>query len=143
MKGISPLIAAVLLIAFTMAIAGIMASWATTFSTGRLEGATSGASCIGALDLDQTTLKFDAGTVSVKIRNKSDRLNLTGLKADLDYDNPNLAITNLVLSGQGVDDPLQPTTSDWLIYDTGELTRPTKITVVAQNCPDYPAVLDF
>ncbi|MCD6092973.1 MAG: hypothetical protein J7J38_03070 [Candidatus Aenigmarchaeota archaeon] len=30
-KGISPLIATVLLIAFTMAIAGIMATWATSF----------------------------------------------------------------------------------------------------------------
>jgi len=31
LKGISPLIATVLLIAFTMAIAGIMATWATSF----------------------------------------------------------------------------------------------------------------
>lgn len=143
MKGISPLIAAVLLIAFTMAIAGIMASWATTFSTGRLETAKSGATCIGALDLDQTTLKFDNGNVIVKIRNKSDKLNLTGLKADIDYDDPTLSVTNLVLSDYNVDDPLGPTSSSWLIYDTGSMVQPTKITVLAENCPDYQAVLEF
>ncbi len=35
-KGISPLIATVLLIGFTMAVAAILASWATTFSAGRV-----------------------------------------------------------------------------------------------------------
>lgn len=143
MKGISPLIAAVLLIAFTMAIAGIMASWATTFSTGRLEGAKAGAICIGVLDLDATTLNFDGGNVSVKIRNKSAKLNLTGLKADLDYADPTKSKTNIVLSNYNVSDPLGPTTSSWFIYDTGDSTQPTRITVVAENCPDYPAALDF
>ena len=34
-KGVSPLIATVLLIAVTMAIAGVMATWATTFTAGK------------------------------------------------------------------------------------------------------------
>lgn len=38
-KGISPLIAAVLLIAFTMTIAAILATWAQTFGRGRLKEA--------------------------------------------------------------------------------------------------------
>lgn len=37
MKAISPLIAAVLLISVTMAIAGILAMWATTYTTGKVE----------------------------------------------------------------------------------------------------------
>lgn len=37
MKGVTPLIAAVLLIAFTIAIAGIMAIWATTFTKNNLQ----------------------------------------------------------------------------------------------------------
>jgi len=34
-KGISPLIATIMLIAFTMIVAGILAGWATTFVTGQ------------------------------------------------------------------------------------------------------------
>lgn len=37
MKGISPLVAAVLLIAVTMTIAGVLAYWATQFVSGRVE----------------------------------------------------------------------------------------------------------
>ncbi len=36
MKGISPLIATVLLIGFTVAIAGILATWGSTYTTGKL-----------------------------------------------------------------------------------------------------------
>lgn len=38
-KGISPLIAAILLIAFTMTVAAILATWAQTFGTKKLKGA--------------------------------------------------------------------------------------------------------
>ncbi len=139
MKGISPLIAAVLLIGFTMAIAGLMATWATQFSEGSLETAGSEASCIGALDL--SSLSFNDGTVLVKISNKHSKLNLTGLTASLEYSNPvkSKLHENILLEDYNVSDPLTPARSSWFIYDTGDnSTAPVKITVVASNCPKYP-----
>ena len=52
-KGMSPLIAAVILIAATMSIAAILSYWVTAYMRGQLEGAeklgiTGGASCLGA-----------------------------------------------------------------------------------------------
>src|SRR3989338_298115 len=65
-KGISPLIAAVLLIAFTMAIAGIMATWATQFSTQKIEQSSAEAECIGVLDIG--SLSYSNGTISVRVK---------------------------------------------------------------------------
>ena len=54
MKGISPLIATVLLIAFTMAIAGMMATWATGFVQKQIASAdnSSVATCAGSITVD-------------------------------------------------------------------------------------------
>src|SRR3989344_7035150 len=73
MKGVSPLIAAVLLIAFTMAIAGILATWATTFSRQRLSIATTEGECLGALDVSSLNTYVEDVTnkihITFKIRN--------------------------------------------------------------------------
>src|SRR3989338_4186507 len=82
-KGVSPLIATVLLIAVTMAIAGVMATWATTFTAGKVEEANIGADCIGALDI--SSLTFNNQTASVKIRNVAERINLTSIRVSLEY----------------------------------------------------------
>src|SRR3989344_7488969 len=82
-KGISPLIAAVLLIAFTMAIAGIMATWATQFSTQKIEQSSAEAECIGILDIG--SLSFNNGVISVMVKNLADRINLTDMSAVVEY----------------------------------------------------------
>lgn len=142
-RGISPLIAAVLLIGFTMAIAGIMASWATQFSKGKLEKAGESSECIGAIGLN--SLKFDNVTVSVKITNNKN-INLTGLKASFEYDNPlkSRNYTDILLSNYSVSDPLGSQASAWFIYNTSDTTKPKRITVYSQNCgPDKSEELSF
>lgn len=139
-KGISPLIAAVLLIAFTMAIAGIMASWATTFSSGRLSSAQSQAECVGALDIG--SLRFENTTINLRIRNTNEQLNLTGMRAVVEYDDPSKN-AEYVLINYNITDPLAPAVTTFLTLDTGDTTKPDKIEVIASNCPQHSAVLFF
>jgi len=141
-KGISPLIAAVLLIAFTMAIAGIMATWATTFSKERLETARIGAECIDALDI--SSLSFSNGTITAKIRNRGE-INLTGLTANVEYSDASKSKLhqNLRLANYNFSDPLAPGATDFFIYNSNDQTKPQKLEVIAGNCGDFPVSLLF
>ena len=140
LKGVSPLIASVLLIAVTMAIAGVMATWATTFTAGKVQEANAGADCIGALDI--SSLGFSNTTVSVKIRNVADRLNLTDIKASMEYSD--IAKNKQInIKDYNTTDPLSPGSTTWLVYDTGSSTKPNKIEVLASNCLKYPVTLFF
>lgn len=139
-KGVSPLIAAVLLIAVTMAIAGVMATWATTFTAGKVDEANVGADCIGAIDI--SSLTFNNGTVSVKIRNVAERINLTIIRASVEYGDASKN-KEILISNYNATDPLSPGTTTWLIYNTGSNTKPQKLEVLASNCLKYPATLFF
>jgi flagellin-like protein len=140
LKGISPLIASVLLIAFTMAIAGIMATWATTFSTERLATASGSAECIGILDI--SSLSYNNGTVSVKIKNIGELINLTGLRATLEYSDSSKN-KEYILKDYNVTDPLQPASTTWFTVNTGVYLKPLKIEVISLNCPKHSASLNF
>ncbi len=139
-KGVSPLIAAVLLIAVTMAIAGVMATWATTFTAGKVEEANVGAECIGAIDI--SSLSFVNTTLSVKIRDVAERINLTNIKASIEYSD---ATKNKEVSIKDYNstDPLAPGSTTWFIYNTGSTAKPQKIEILASNCLKYPATLFF
>ncbi len=139
-KGISPLVATVLLIGVTMALAGVMASWATQFSSTRLDRTNQDVQCIGALDI--SSLKFDSGVVTLKIRNIGD-INLTNLKANLEYATVSLNKADIILKNFNVTDPLNPASTTFLIYNTLESTKPDKIEVFAENCKSYPVALLF
>ncbi len=149
MKGISPLIAAVLLIAFTMAIGGIMASWATSFSAQKLKTSDEKADCIGALDI--SSLKFENGNVSLKVKNLATNLNITDLKASLEYNDPvkSKAHNDIVMytAANGVTGAIAknmgPGSSDIFIYNANDATKPLKIQVVASNCLDNAVSLSF
>lgn len=137
-KGISPLIAAVLLIAFTMAIAGIMATWATSFSQQRLSTSEQKADCIGGLDLRGAT--FSNTTLSVQVVNLKTNLNMTGLVANVLYGDPlkSDAHSNIKMKDYNVSDPLPPGYSDWFIYNTNDPVKPLKIEAYATSCgPDF------
>lgn len=86
-KGISPLIATVLLIAFTMAIAGIMATWATSFVNVKMSEAdnASAATCTGILNVDARIYQ-GKGFAIVDIA--SSTTGLTSWKGYLYYDDP-------------------------------------------------------
>ncbi len=137
-KGISPLIASVLLIAFTMAIAGIMATWATSFSSQRLATSEEKANCIGGLDL--RTVAFSNTTLSVQIVNLKTNLNMSGLVANVIYDNPakSKAHSNIQMKNYNVTDPLPPGFSDWFIYNTGDTAKPIRVEAYASSCgPEF------
>ncbi len=140
MKGISPLIAAVILIAFTLAIAGMMATWATTFVREKTGTISKEAKCIGALDISSPSL---SGTnASVTVKNTSPEIQLVGIKASLIYADVSKN-KEYELKDYGVTDPLPVASTDWAIIDTGDATKPLEIEVSASNCPDYPASLHF
>ena len=131
-KGISPLIAAVLLIAFTMAIAGIMATWATTFSQTKL-GPTQ---CALALSVED--LKFENGIVTVAVRNNNNKINLTDIMGSVLYSD----ITknkDYMLKDYGASDPLAPLMGTAAVINTTDTTKPERIRIIASNCPDTPA----
>lgn len=138
-KGISPLIAAVLLVAFTMAIAGIMAAWATTFAQSRLTEA----GC--ALALRVLDLKFTTGNISVRVINENNNLNLTDLRFSILYSDSRKNQENLFLkSYNGEADPLAPSERQTVIINTTDnSTEPTEIEIVAGNCPKVPAKAKF
>jgi len=143
MKGISPLIAAVLLIGVTMLIAGLMAGWAQSIVTTNLETSTTGIDCIGSLDLG--SLSFSNGNVSVRIRNLADRFDLEGLSASIEYNtvSKNNNHVNINMSAYNVTDPLGPGKTTWFIYDTADTEKPKSISISADNCKDSGVTSNF
>ena len=143
MKGVSPLIASVLLIAVTMAIAGVMATWATQFTATKISESSSGAECIGAIDI--SSLQFNGSHVSFKLRNLADRINLTGIKASIDYSSVSLdrEIDIKNYNATPNPDPLSPGSFTYIVYDTASPTKPQKIEIRTSNCLKYPASLFF
>lgn len=143
-KGVSPLIAAVLLIAFTMAIAGIMATWATTFSQQKLLTSEEKSNCIGALDLSSAA--FSDKLVSVQVKNLKTNMNLSSLTANIIYSDPakSKAHSNIAMKGYNVTDPMPPGFTDWFIYNSSEATKPVRIEAYAGNCgPDFTAKISL
>ncbi|MCD6435199.1 MAG: hypothetical protein J7L15_02245 [Clostridiales bacterium] len=88
MKGISPLIAAVLLIAVTMTIAGIMASWASSFVKTQIRTAQnqSEAMCFGAqIILSNAKIIDNVGYFTIENPSST---SLKDFRGYLFYDNP-------------------------------------------------------
>ncbi|MFH0832856.1 MAG: hypothetical protein V1900_04005 [Candidatus Aenigmatarchaeota archaeon] len=137
MKGISPLIASVLLIGITMTIAGVMATWATSFPSSKL-GSTK---CVFALGI--ADLSFSEGNVTVRIENTNNNFNLSTLKASIIYDDPKKNVENILLKNYGAKDPLGPVESTTAIISLNETTKPKKVEVVAANCPEYKISKEF
>ena len=84
-KGISPLIAAVLLIAFTMTIAAILATWAQTFGEEQLgEAGERGTEAIECpqLSLSIQSAEWDETGLDALIRNRM-RVNVTNIRFEV------------------------------------------------------------
>lgn len=134
-KGISPLIAAVLLVAFTMAIAGIMAAWATQFSVGKL-GPSECALSLSILEKD-----FSNTTVNIAFTNRNEKLNLSNIRATVIYQN--LSTRSYELKNHGAADPLGALSATSASIETGSQARPKTIELVAGNCPNAPVRESF
>ncbi|MBI2583578.1 MAG: hypothetical protein HYW25_02835 [Candidatus Aenigmarchaeota archaeon] len=92
MKGISPIIASVILIALTLAIAGVFSLWATSFVQTRQVQFEEQLQCMNALEIDRKapslTYSFDneteMGSLNVIVINKGSAM-LENLKAIITY----------------------------------------------------------
>jgi len=141
MKGISPLIAAVLLIVFTILIAGILANFATTLSREQLNQASEDASCIGAIDVD--SLRVVGTDISFRIRNiAAKNITLTGITVAVDF--TNVAENKVYNSDDDADlTSLYQGETSFITIDITGKSSPTRIEVVASNCLRSPFVLSF
>ena len=141
LKGISPLIAAVLLIAFTMAIAGILAIWATTFSQTRLQTA---GECPGLTVQD---ISFTAGvnnasgnagvnaTVTARLLNQNRNTAQTGVKLSVLYVDGTNAEARSTADFAALE--VRTVTIKNLRADSNT-TVPTRVEIVTTNCPTTP-----
>ena len=92
-KGVSPVIASIILIAVTLAIAGMFSLWATSFVQTRQTQFEEQIGCIDAMEIDRRapSLTFDNSTLRVIVINKGDDP-LTTLKVIITY--PTLGVRN-------------------------------------------------
>lgn len=140
MKGISPLIAAVLLIAFTMTIAGILATWANSFTRDRLATSSTEGQCLGAIDV--TSLSFDSTNITATVRNVGDIVNLTDMRVIVEYTDKTKN-KEYILSNYGFPNPLNPSATGFLSVNTTDTTKPLSVNIVSRTCPRNPAIMFF
>ncbi|MEM7826997.1 MAG: archaellin/type IV pilin N-terminal domain-containing protein [Candidatus Aenigmatarchaeota archaeon] len=142
LKGISPLIATVLLIALTMTIAGIIATWASSFTQVRLEEIKSNTTegCIGA-NLKVSNARIINGTGYFTLENIG-TATLRDFKAYLFYSNPandevlnssrcywvansSYTLANIILEPGDI----------YTFNFTNSSASPLRIRITAGNCP--------
>lgn len=149
-KGISPLIAAVLLIAFTMTIAAILATWAQTFGEERLgEAGEKGQEAIDCpqLSLDIETASWNSGENRVEDAVVWNRMgkNISSIRFVIyDADGPNFLDVNAsdddedeVLITPGSFQRLHSESDDTI--DMGSIER-LELHVEPQKCPDVQPI---
>ena len=137
-KGISPLIAAVLLIAFTLAIAGIMATWATTFVRQKTASISSQTECIGSLDAEIKSFNSATGVIGLVVRNLKTSINLTDITIGIEYSSAPYSRSYKLKDLAGGKDPLGALEVSGVDITTTDTRCPDKIRVIASNCPDFP-----
>jgi len=134
-KGLSPLIAAVILIAATMTIAGVIAFWTTGFVRTRLteaETITGGTECFGA-EFELHSGSYDGSTLRLILDNKkSVDLYLTNIF--LIYPDNTVVPKNVseTLKGNEIKTTIVPNVADGFL--TGE---------VKTHCPDVSVYFTY
>ena len=130
-KGISPLVAAVLLIAVTMTIAGILSYWASSYVRGRLEekqNETIMIECSGA-DFDIYSVMYDNSThnLTLILHNKQ-LIPLKDLKVTFFY--------STGVEEKRLDKPLPA--NSYVSYVVSDVKNYTKF-IVSTHCPGVEA----
>ena len=100
-KGVSPIIATVLLIAFTVGVAGIVSVWLTTFAKTSTENVEKESkeelTCVyGGIAL--SSLKFANGNISGNIENTR-QISIGSITLQIVYSNASINTTTLCLAG--------------------------------------------
>ncbi|MBS3054486.1 MAG: hypothetical protein J4431_03045 [Candidatus Aenigmarchaeota archaeon] len=144
-KGISPLIASVLLVAFTMSIAGLMAAWATTFTQTRL----SNLDCVNAMEVSQ--ISFVGENVTARIRNIDSTISIQNLTISVLFSDANAGFNReaipVTLPYDNTDsnghrtkvevtaaNPLVPGAAATVQINLFSVLKPVKIEVNSMNC---------
>ncbi len=138
MKGISPLIASVVLIAVTLAIAGILTTWSVQFVGQKGSNILKQADCLGALEVDQDYIRFNAQSQNLAfiMRNTKNNIELTGLQAILIY--PDADVKQYFLSQCcSLQEPIPALGVASVSIPTNKTIKPDKIDILAANCPEY------
>lgn len=125
MKGISPLIASVILIALTLAIAGILSTWAIQFVGRTQTGITTRTECIGALQFVSQP-RYSAGNLTFSFFNTKTDISLENMTAILSYSDKAPISTTLGTL------PPQLTGS----ASVPSATKPANLKIFSANCAD-------
>jgi flagellin-like protein len=135
-KGISPLIAAVLLIAFTMTVAAILATWAQTFGQERLETAEQRGEAVircSALSMRVDSATYSGNSVQAVVWNTGDE-NMTNIEFVI-YNSTSPSIpTRFQLNDANV--TISP--GNFKVLETDDVAQtPSKLAIHAQanECP--------
>lgn len=135
--GVSPLIAAVLLIAFTMAVAAILTAWVTTFTqeqTGQISNETGSQIRCSFANIQILDADFGGTSVTVAVTNTGDK-DLTNVSVTA-FSGSNV----LDVSGDRYIDPLNVgQTKSTQVTSSG--SNPDRVRVAALNCPAVTATV--
>ena len=130
-KGISPLVASVLLIAITMAMAGLMATFATNISSEKLLEAKRCSPTLTLIDLS-----FKNGSITTRISNNNKNVVMETISLSVIYDDATKNKENVPLSVYAAKDSLNLNERITIIIPTNDTTKPKKIEVVSKTCSE-------
>lgn len=138
MKGLSPIIATVLLIAFTISIAIMMATWAQTYVNVRIKDVEKNTSniCSGLINLD-ARLYQGSGYAIVEV--VSSTSGLSDWKGTINYNQPpfvqnvSFVDANIVLK----------TGETWSFNFTNTSTSPVSMKISSGSCPGVSVTSDI
>lgn len=125
MKGISPLIASVILIAVTLAIAGILSTWALQFVGRTQVGITMRTECINALQFTVSP-SFSGGNLTLSYFNTKTTISLENLTAIYTFADGRVNQTALGTLG--------PSPASGFNVITGLPSKPVNLKIAAANC---------
>lgn len=133
-KGISPLVASVLLIAITMSIAGMLAYWASTYVSTALPGKNQTSQECNFMDFIIEDCKYDSSAGSLRIIVKNIRtVTINGLNLQIFY--PNGTISPPIV----LKDKISPGELKGFLLDQSQTNISSdfsKISLTSIECPD-------
>ncbi len=140
-KGISPLVAAVILIAITMAIAGLMAAFATNISSSKLtEAKRCTPPTLTLLDLEFAP---SSGNITVRMVNSNRNNVMEKVTYSIIYADPTKNKENVALSTVAPKDFVNPLEKMTIIIVTNDTTKPRKLEMTTETCPELTISGEF
>lgn len=129
MKGISPIVAAVLLIAITMTIAGVLAYWSSTFVSTSLPTENTTTSQCRLAQFEFRTCRYNSTSQSLVFSLENVRgVELSNLTAFVEYSN------GTVISGVSLNKSLPSSTIN--SYSVSGVASDFSNLIVKTNCPE-------